>query len=142
VIDSAGAELLAEWIQGFAPGRQIESYDEWRVRWFGDLQSAEGAPGADPDFDGKDNALEFLSLRSPLDRGERFDAVPRDDGVSFPSVEDRSVHVEISPDLRTWQLWDISGNDGIPRSSPTCTLIAPTSEAGQFFRVIIREIKK
>lgn len=140
VIDSGGAALVAEWIQGFALGRQVESYDEWRVRWFGDPRSPEGAAAADPDSDGNDNRLEFLSLRNPLDAADRFAAVSRGDGVSFPSVEDRSVHVEVSPDLRTWQLWDILGNDGIPRTNPIHTLIAPTSHAEQFFRVIIRDV--
>jgi glucose/arabinose dehydrogenase len=105
--DQEALDLLADWIENHLPARQ--TYADWRLAVFGDAVSAEGAPDADKDLDGRTNYEEFLAGTDALSA----DSLP----VFFETLEGgvirmtwqlpahREIRIESSVDGVAWAPW-------------------------------------
>jgi len=142
VIDVAGIDLLKNWIQSELPFR--ESFQAWQTRTLGSRPPADQAAGADPDGDGRINQREFLELTQPLVADPGASALPLVSQGTFkltlPHLAGRSMFVETSTNLSTWEHWQIEGNNGLERASGfPFTLETPVADDPRFFRVKIHE---
>ena len=139
--DSVNIALLTEWIASSLPAKQ--SYDQWRQGFFGSLTSPEGAPAFDADGDGQTNRHEFLTGSSPRDGAGGFNPQASLAGNSFRLTftlpADRTATVETSADLGAWSLWDVPGNNGVPRLPGPQILEGPRPASRQYFRVLVKE---
>ena len=140
-LDHAAIALLTSWIEESLPARQ--TFADWRLENFGSETLPAGAPEADPDADGADNHAEFLAGTDPLDGGDLLrPELDPDAGliaVAFDIPANRSFRVETSTDLATWTLWDVPGNDGLPRPAGRVTLTGPLETPRHFFRLRLSE---
>ena len=79
--------------------------DEWEVANFG---SAGQSASADPDGDGANNELEYLTGTDPNDPKSKFELNQRHDGflfhLSLQTIPKRTYKVYYSRDLETWDL--------------------------------------
>lgn len=149
LIDPEGSQLIADWIQQEASNES--SYTTWRSARFGNTTSPQGAPGNDPDGDSVSNFEEYLFLTSPTSGTDFLRPEVSKNGnqiaIPLPALPGRSVVIQRSSDLSSWQDWNAAGNDGIPRNPSSLAvptiLSAPTNPAGghlgEFFRFRIRE---
>ncbi len=140
-LDQAAIALLTDWIANSLPLR--EGYNAWRLAEFGSASSPEGAPEADADGDGLTNHGEFLAGTQPLDPASFLRTQLAGDGssiqVEFYLPANRTFRVETSTDLGTWTLWDVPGNDGLPRAAGLLTLTGPLDVPARFFRLVLTE---
>lgn len=136
MLDYDGIQLVANWITQQLPNWQ--TYEDWRLAHFGAPDSPEGDPAADPDADTHSNWEEFLTYSNPTN-GTSFwsgNIALGSNGVEVDySLFNRSVIVEISPDLLTWTPWAVAGNNGLPLSTgQTVRLPVSPSDAKSFYR--------
>lgn len=140
VIDETNVALVTAWIASELPARQ--TFAQWRAEMFGSPDSLDGAPDADPDYDGATNHAEFLAATDPQDGGSALRPQLSLDPITlvFPVPQNRSFHVETSPDLTTWSPWDVPGNQGLPVASDTIvTMPVLSNDPARFFRISLRE---
>lgn len=141
VTDPEGIQLIANWISQELPGWQ--SYADWRLARFGSVTSTNGAPGADPDDDGQDNYIEYLTYGSPtnFDTGWVGDIGRAGDGLEVAyQLFNRRVWVETSPDLNQWSILPVPGNAGLSAASGQVTRITiPTIATNIFYRFRVEE---
>ena len=143
--DNEAVQLLADWILNTLPLRQ--DYDSWRLAYFGDVVSPQGAPGADPDGDGQNNQAEFLGYSNPTNGlsfySPKIWASGANVNLQLPNFLGRRVTVDTSTDLGLtdpWSHWFVTGNDGIPLApGQTNTLTAPVTDPKRFFKIRIEE---
>ena len=87
--------------------------DEWEVANFG---SAGQSASADPDGDGANNELEYLTGTDPNDSKSKFELNQRHDGflfhLSLQTIPKRTYKVYYSRDLETWDLEIAHKGDG------------------------------
>jgi mono/diheme cytochrome c family protein len=140
-IDPEGSALLAEWISSALPARQ--TYDQWRLLWFGSSDLPEGDPDSDPDGDGHTNADEFMAGTNPTDTfAPALPALSMTDDtitLGFDVPANRAFQIEVSSDLVEWSLWDVPGNDGLLRADSSLSLSGPIAGPQQFFRLRFSE---
>ncbi|MEM7391381.1 MAG: c-type cytochrome, partial [Verrucomicrobiota bacterium] len=140
-LDQQNIALLIEWIN--QSQSSWDTYDDWRMAWFGDLVSPDGEPTADPDGDGRSNNEEWLAGTDPLDGNLYFRstiAVSNNQvrlGMTLPT--NRSVMVETSTNLVDWSLWDVPGNQGLPLPGGPWWIDGPADDLLRYFRFWIRE---
>jgi hypothetical protein len=112
VIDQESVQLLTDWINQELPQRQ--TFSDWQIQYFGSTSNPQAAPGADPDGDGANNTLEFLTRTHPLTPGGTWKLSQQVSDTSvqiqFPRPANRSVIIETSTDLQNWAPWDVPGN--------------------------------
>jgi hypothetical protein len=143
--DHEAVQLLADWIVNTLPSRQ--TYDAWRLGYFGDLVSPQGERGADPDGDGNSNESEFYKFSNPTNSFDFYiPVIAANDSqviLQLPNFPGRRVTVETSTDLRipdSWSLWPVQGNNGIPPAAGlTNTLVAPLDDPMRFFKIRVQE---
>lgn len=130
-LDQGGITLLTNWITQLA---SRQTYDTWRQANFGN--DPNGAAHLDFDGDGRSNEHEYLvgDLFAPQGSASGGNAV-----FSFTLPPNRGFQIETSADLLNWQLWNVTGNHGLPGSTLENTFIALLAEGQQFFRVQVRE---
>ncbi|CAN5845682.1 hypothetical protein BH11VER1_BH11VER1_23390 [soil metagenome] len=141
-LDQNAIALLTEWI-GSSQLANRKNYDQWRLEKFGSTSSPSGEPTANPDQDSHTNQEEFLLGTDPWS-GQIIAAPLIATNVSVVSITfnvpaNRVVQIETSPDLLSWSLWDVPGNDAIARSSGPSTFTGPRLGATQFFRIKVAE---
>ncbi len=119
--------------------------DDWQVLYFGQPPNANAAPTADPDGDGRDNRLEFLSGFLPTDPESAFQFTIS--GFSSPGVMDFNLNKVIPG--RTYTLKESSNliapfvtvSDFSASTEETDKLIQdPSAPSGRNFYII--EISK
>lgn len=140
--DEANIALITEWILDFDPERM--PFGDWQLLHFGSTGVASAAEEADPDGDGKTNRLEYLLGTLPLvaETDSRFEIDVSDDGVATvnyslsPNAVGRVMH---STNLVDWLLWNVPGNDGLPRVDELRVLQEEVQEDAAFFRLLLDE---
>ena len=130
-LDQTGINLLTNWITQLATR---ETYASWQQARFGN--DPNGAPHLDFDSDGLTNEHEYLV-------GDHFTFNSTTSGsnavFNFTLPANRRFQIETSTDLQNWQLWNATGNHGLPSSNNQTTFQSPLSDLIRFFRVIVRE---
>lgn len=138
-LDQDAINLLSEWIASRLP--TTPDYQSWRLAEFGSDSSPEGEPGADPDFDGANNEAEFLQGTAPLDGASNLSPAISASGdavtLMFSLPENRSFRVMTSPDLKTWEPWQVPGNQGLPVAGGMLEISGPLDAARRFFSLEI-----
>ena len=122
VLDTNAVALLTAWItNGLA---NYQSFVEWQVANFNSTNAPNAAPEADPDNDGGNNYLEYLTGTDPMTNGDAWGINVRQSDstveISFLQIANLGFLVEWTLDLSTpvdWQPLDVSGNR--PFYSPT-----------------------
>jgi len=132
-LDDANIQLLADWILGELPTREL--FAQWQVIHFLSTNAPNAAPGADPDHDGSNNEEEFLTYTDPTNAASYWTGWIDTDGVTH-DLANRHVTVEISTNLNTWSYW----NNNLPlAANTTLTIILPTNTPTAAFRFRITE---
>ena len=137
VIDATNVALLTEWIEGELD--ELATYEEWRAANFEPDEDPAGAPGMDPDSDGRTNEDEFLAGTAPLDGTSALRPSLTREGevvtLNFALPANRSFRIDVSDDLEQWTPWDIPGNQGLPVGGGTLEISQPVADALKFFRL-------
>ncbi len=142
VVDTAGVTLLQNWIQQDLSSRQ--NYAMWRESFFGVPPGTGGDPLVDHDLDGLSNQGEFLAGTNPLlyDSPPIVEIAAEGQGatLTLPVIPGRSVLIETSTDLATWELWEATSNQGLQMAvGPVPAIVIPSNLPAQFFRARIEE---
>jgi len=136
-IDPGAVALVTDWIENELP-LTYEPYADWRLVHFGSPDSAEGAPGANPDGDAHDNGFEWLARTDPNDPNSQWrPAFSHDDGqlnLLFDRILNRVTEIESSRDLVEWAPLEAAGNHAYPSSGGAGAVSVPVEDDAQFFR--------
>jgi glucose/arabinose dehydrogenase/mono/diheme cytochrome c family protein len=115
VLDTNAINLLDEWIRNDLPNNQ--TFSMWQSAHFGSTNSPASAPDADPDGDGANNLLEYLTGTDPEMASDSWAVSARQTGghveIVFPQVANRGFQVEWAPSLAPpipWRPLDIPAN--------------------------------
>ena len=140
-LDQTNITLIADWITQALPARQ--SFEQWQVVWFGSTNNPNALATSDPDGDGRSNRDEYLAGTNPLDGGS-FPALHASltgasISLNFNLPTNRSPQIETSTNLQGWNLWDVSGNAGLPSPGGLISISGTLTNSQQFFRLRIRE---
>ena len=68
VLDTNALNLLSSWITNDLP--QFQSFADWQIAHFGSTNAPNAAPDADPDNDGANNLLEYLTGTDAMTGGD------------------------------------------------------------------------
>src|SRR5690606_33195539 len=138
----AGIALLTEWIAAF--GAERMSFEDWQGLHFGSASEPTAAPSADPDGDGRINREEYLRGTSPLamNASSGLTVDLSTDGsatVNFTDSPNAVGRVLYSTNLADWLLWNVSGNDGLPRADEMRSLQGEVHADAAFFKLLLEE---
>ena len=118
-LDLNAINLLESWISGELTNYQ--SFADWQIAHFGSTNAPAAAAWADPDGDGANNYVEYLTQTDPLNASDVWKLAISVNGglinVSYPQVPNLGVVIDSSTDLFNWAPWDIPGNQLIFGSS-------------------------
>ncbi|MBI2925774.1 MAG: PQQ-dependent sugar dehydrogenase [Verrucomicrobia bacterium] len=146
VLNTEAINLLATWITTELPN--YKSYAEWRVAHFGSETDPAGAPEADPDDDGANNQLEYLTGTNPRQAGDGYEVSIQRNGdtaeIIFPRVADRGSEVlftESLTDPASWRVLDVPSNRPFFPATPGTGTVTDTlgGSASRFYRVRVYE---
>jgi glucose/arabinose dehydrogenase/mono/diheme cytochrome c family protein len=126
-LDQTAIQLLADWITQELPSHL--TFAEW-IAQFPSLTGPDAQAGADPDGDGANNQVEYLTGTAPDNALEVWKISITVNGglanVTYPRVPNLGVIIEISDDLSNWETWDVAGNQPFfPATPGTATLSGP-----------------
>lgn len=143
-LDEVNVQLVRDWINQEAS--DLTTYTAWRIANFGDAISPQGAPDFDADGDGISNQEEWLARSDPNDAADFLQMTLRqgaagDLEIELPARPNRSITIQRSTNLLDWLLWDVPGNDGIPRNpaSGSSVISGTPTEQREFFRLMIED---
>ena len=138
--------LLSGWITVNLPGYQ--SLTDWQTAHFGDAQAPGAAPEADPDGDGANNLLEYLTGTDPMSDAEAWKISVRLAGatveISYRQIANRGFQVEWSADLTqpgSWRPLDVPGNRPFFPATNSTSIVTDviTSTPFRLYRVRVFE---
>ncbi len=145
VLDDEAISLVSDWITRSLP--TAEDFPSWQQRIFGDVARPEAAAGADPDGDGANNELEWLTGKDPLNPADswRLAVLPGRESItlSYERIADRLFELQWSADPRasdSWNFLDVPENQPKPGATNATVLITVpvTNNLERFYRVQIR----
>jgi hypothetical protein len=138
-LDQGAINLLTTWISTELTNYQ--SFADWQVAHFGSTSDPNAAPTADPDHDGANNYVEYLTLTDPQNTLDVWKLGITAGGglvnVSYPLVPNLGIVIDTSSNLTGWTPWDVPGNQpAFGTSTGTAVLQAPFTPASsaQYFR--------
>ncbi|HKS35814.1 MAG TPA: PQQ-dependent sugar dehydrogenase [Verrucomicrobiae bacterium] len=107
VLDTNAIALVTAWItNGLA---NYQSFTAWQTANFGSTNAPNAAPNADPDTDGANNTLEYLTGTNPLQGGNAWDVAARPSGntieITFDQIANRGFEVQWADVLSSPVLW-------------------------------------
>lgn len=114
IVDTQGVALFAAWITNDLPG--FQTFAQWQQAWFGSTNSPTAAASADPDGDGGDNELEFVTGTNPTNALDAWRVSARvSNGVArieFPQIANRACEVQAADTLigAQWRALDMPEN--------------------------------
>ena len=118
--------------------------DEWRIRNFGSVDSAQAAANADPDGDGISNWAEFKAGTNPNDGQSALRLSPKTDALKngftlrWPTVADKAYVVECVPALSVPN-WIVISPRIVGTGQPVEFTHSPVAAGAQFYRVRVVE---
>jgi mono/diheme cytochrome c family protein len=145
-LDTYAIALVSAWITNGLAGYQ--NFDDWQLAHFGSTNAPNAQPDADPDSDGANNTLEFLTDTDPLSNGDAWRVGVQQTGdtvdIAFPHIANRGFQVEWAPDLQTPIVWgplDVPSNRlFFAVSNFTANVIDTITNApARFYRVRVSE---
>jgi mono/diheme cytochrome c family protein len=146
MLDNEAIQLLSSWTTGDLPNYQ--SFAAWQLAHFGSTSSPDAAADADPDKDGANNLLEFLTFSDPLASGDSWKISVQQRGATveivFPQIANRGFQVEWTPSLTppvNWQPLDVPGNQPFFSAVNLTGTITDTiaDDPFRFYRVTVLE---
>jgi glucose/arabinose dehydrogenase len=116
LLDTNGINLLSAWITNALPSYQ--TFADWQVANFGSTNDPRASATADPDSDGANNILEYLTGTDPLN-GTSFwaigiQATNNAAQISFQQIANRGFELQGSTTLsgsNSWSALDLPGNE-------------------------------
>ncbi|MDX1952326.1 MAG: PQQ-dependent sugar dehydrogenase [Verrucomicrobiota bacterium] len=144
VVDTNAVNFLTAWINEDLPGRK--SFAQWQAEHF-DEGSASALQNADPDGDGANNYLEFLTGTDPEMAGEIWkpEAMLTEGGlqIQFNQLSNRAFILEYTTNITNPQWTPVQVPENTPIFAATNvvhTVTEPLTNApAQFYRVRIIE---
>ena len=107
VVNTQAVQLLSAWITNGLAGYQ--SFADWQLYYFGSTNAANAQPLADPDGDGAENYLEFLTATGPTNAAEAWGiAITQGPGsaqISIPQGANRAFEVQATTNLLSSNSW-------------------------------------
>jgi hypothetical protein len=118
-----------------------QSFSDWQMAHFGSTNAPNAAATADPDGDGANNYLEYLTKTDPQNPSDAWKLGISVGGglvnVSYPQVANLGVVIDTGTDLSSWTPWDVPGNQlSFGSSNGTALLQASltVTNSAQYFR--------
>ena len=138
-LDAEAINLLTAWISTELTNRQ--SFAAWQLAQFGSTNAASALATADPDHDGANNYLEYLTRTDPLNITNVWKLGINVSGnvvnISYPQVLNLGVVIDAGTNLVNWLPWDVAGNQ-LNFGSAAGTVVLPSpflpANSAQFFR--------
>lgn len=127
VIDQEAIDLITQWITNDLPNRQ--SYDQWALANFGNIDMPNTIGSGDFDQDGQSNILEYLTDTDSTTAQSTFEITLDNAEFSYFHPANRQILIESSTNLFDWQVFDHINNSFLaPASSGTRTFPVPDEE--------------
>ena len=146
VLNQQAIDLLSTWINGSATNYQ--SYADWQLFYFGSTNAPGSAPWQDPDGDGANNELEYLTGTNPLRAGDGWAiGITTTDAsaeIDFTRIANRGFEVQSITDIshpNSWQPLDVPGNEPVFAAANSAVKVQDplTNTPSKFYRVRIFE---
>jgi glucose/arabinose dehydrogenase/mono/diheme cytochrome c family protein len=144
VLDGDAIRLISAWITNDLPSFQI--FGDWQTEHFGSTNAPAAQAVADPDGDGANNRLEFLTRTDPLTASSnwRIELQPDAAGVriEFPQVANRGFDVQVTTNLvqPSWNSLDTIGNRPLfSVTNRNATVHDFMTDPASFYRVRVYE---
>lgn len=146
VINTQAVALLSAWITNGLSGYQ--SYADWQVVYFGSTNAANAQQLADPDGDGAENYLEYLTATVPTNAAAGWGiSIAQSNGITkvvIPQVANRAFEVQATTNLlnsNAWSALNLPANAPFFPSSNRTAIVEETIQPGppRFYRARVFE---
>ena len=118
VLNQEAIDLVSAWISGGSTNDV--AYTDWQRSYFGATNAPGSAPGEDPDGDGANNQLEYLTGSNPLQAGDgwgiEIGAVNGAAAIDFTRIANRGFEIQWTTNISlssSWQPLDVPGNEPV-----------------------------
>jgi glucose/arabinose dehydrogenase/mono/diheme cytochrome c family protein len=146
VVDTQAVALISAWITNDLPAYQ--TFAQWQIAEFGSTNDPDAAASADPDTDGANNYLEYLTQTAPDDSLD-FWAISADSSngaarVIIPQIANRAFQVQFKTNVSIASPWlplDVPGNEPFFSISNRTALVPDMvgNQATRFYRALVIE---
>lgn len=131
VINTQAVELLSAWIANDLANYQ--SYPDWQIVYFGSTNAPAAAQLADPDGDGAENYLEYLTATVPTNAAAAWGiSIAQSNSsaiVVIPQVANRAFEVQVTTNLLSSNSWSALNLPANTPSFPSSNRTAIVEEA-------------
>jgi hypothetical protein len=146
VVNTQAVQLLGAWITNGLSGYQ--SFADWQLLYFGSTNTASAQPLADPDGDGAENYLEYLTDTVPTNAAAAWGiSITENNGnarVVIPQVANRGFEVQATTGLlngNSWSALNLPANAPFFPSSNRTAIVEDSIQPGppRFYRARVFE---